>query len=151
MGEVTRSAEDISVEEAWRLLKEEASCQLVDVRTTAEWLYVGVPDLQTLDKRVIFCQWQSYPSMARVPDFVEALQAQIPLQSSAKLLFLCRSGQRSAAAAQAVTHAGQATCYNIAEGFEGPLDSQKQRKSPLSWKGAGLPWRQDVTAETLPS
>ena len=140
-------AGDVSVKTAWAFLKDEAGCQLVDVRTTPEWLYVGVPDLRTLKKKAILCEWQSYPSLTVSPGFIETIQKRY-VQEGEKILFLCRSGQRSAAAALALTQAGTPHCYNIAQGFEGPLDSQGHRSSSLSWKGAGLPWRQDITLPT---
>jgi len=58
------------------------------------------------------------------------------------LLFLCRSGVRSAAAARAMTAAGYSTCLNVSDGFEGPMDAQGKRGSQAGWKAAGLPWRQ---------
>jgi len=60
----------------------------------------------------------------------------------APLLFLCRSGARSAAAAKAMTAAGYSTCLNVADGFEGPLDANGKRGSAAGWKATGLPWRQ---------
>jgi rhodanese-related sulfurtransferase len=57
------------------------------------------------------------------------------------VLFLCRSGVRSAAAAEAAARAGYAHAYNVTEGFEGPLDADGHR-GVSGWKAAGLPWRQ---------
>ena len=57
-------------------------------------------------------------------------------------LFICRSGNRSAAAAIAMTAKGFTRCYNVAEGFEGPLDADKHRGTLGGWKARGLPWVQ---------
>ena len=75
------------------------------------------------------------------PHLLQVLRAR-GLPASAPVLFLCRSGARSRAAAMALTKAGQEHCYNIAEGFEGPLDDKRQRGAVAGWKAAGLPWTQ---------
>jgi rhodanese-related sulfurtransferase len=111
------------------------------VRTRAEWNYVGLPDLDGLAKQVALIEWQVFPTMQPNPQFVEQLSAALP-DKTAPLLFLCRSGARSAAAAKAVTAAGYSSCFNVAEGFEGPLDAEAKRGTVAGWKAAGLPWRQ---------
>jgi rhodanese-related sulfurtransferase len=61
----------------------------------------------------------------------------------APILFICRSGGRSRAAAAALTAAGYRRCYNVAEGFEGNPDPERHRGKTGGWKAAGLPWVQD--------
>ena len=56
--------------------------------------------------------------------------------------FLCRSGVRSLAAAQAAQAAGFPHAYNVADGFEGPPDGDGHRGHLSGWKADGLPWRQ---------
>jgi len=65
----------------------------------------------------------------------------LPNQRS-RLLFLCRSGARSHAAAEAAHDAGHEGAYNVLEGFEGDLDEHKQRGARGGWRKAGLPWIQ---------
>ena len=137
----TGYAGDVAPATAWRILSEHRNAVLVDVRTRAEWNYVGVPDLGTLAKEPALIEWQSFPSMQPNPEFVAALSSALP-EKDAPLLFLCRSGVRSAAAAKAMTAAGYSTCLNVADGFEGPLDAQAKRGMAGGWKVAGLPWRQ---------
>jgi len=138
-------AGDVSVTEAYSTLEGDKSSVLVDVRTKAEWSYVGAPDLSDIGKETIFIEWQEFPSMKVSPDFtarlVEILQAR-GVPAAAPILFLCRSGVRSRAAAIALTKAGQAHCYNIAEGFEGPLDDKRKRGAVDGLKARGLPWAQ---------
>ena len=114
---------------------------LIDVRTRAEWNYVGLPDLSTLAKEPALIEWQVFPSMQPNADFVAALSSTVA-DKDAPLLFLCRSGVRSAAAAKAMSAAGYSTCLNVADGFEGPLDANAKRGASGGWKAAGLPWRQ---------
>lgn len=133
-------AGDVQPEAAYAALAADDDAVLVDVRTTAEWTYVGVPDLTGLGKRVICVEWQRYPDGALNGDFIDQLQDS-GLPEGAPLYFLCRSGVRSAAAAQAATDAGLVPAYNIADGFEGPHDEHGHR-TVAGWKVAGLPWRQ---------
>ena len=138
-------AGDLPVSEAWDLLKADPGAQLIDVRTTAEWSYVGVPDLAPLDRELITVEWQRFPSMAVNPDFVAETKAAVARaggRSDAPLLFLCRSGVRSRAAAIAMTEAGFSRAYNVAGGFEGDLDQDRHRGRKNGWKAMGLPWRQ---------
>jgi rhodanese-related sulfurtransferase len=134
-------AGDVTPAAAWKILSEDKAAVLVDVRTRAEWNYVGLPDLEKLAKKPALIEWQAFPSMQPNPEFVAALSAVLP-DKAAPLLFICRSGARSAAAAKAMTAAGYSTCLNVADGFEGPLDGSAKRGTTGGWKAAGLPWRQ---------
>ena len=134
-------AGDVTPSEAWEFLESEPAATLVDVRTDAEWSYVGGPDLSSLDKKPILIGWQLFPSMAANPSFVEEVERQ-GVSKEAPILLLCRSGARSKAAAQALTARGYRACYNIADGFEGPHDGARHRGTVAGWKASGLPWRQ---------
>ncbi|WP_319533246.1 rhodanese-like domain-containing protein [uncultured Cohaesibacter sp.] len=131
--------------EAWELLAEDQGAVLIDVRTHAEWSYVGVPLLDDPARDVLMIEWLSYPAMQANPDFAVQLQAELSnrnVKQDAALLFLCRSGVRSKSAASVMTELWQGPCYNIASGFEGDLDEEKHRGHQNGWKQAGLPWRQ---------
>lgn len=138
-------AGDLDLSAAWDLLVREPKAQLFDVRTIAEWNFVGLPDLSTLAREPHRIEWQAYPSMQPNPNFVadasERLQA-AGGDPDTPVLFLCRSGARSRAAAVAMTRAGFQKAFNIAGGFEGDLDSEGHRGQINGWKVAGLPWRQ---------
>ncbi|TAJ92781.1 MAG: rhodanese-like domain-containing protein [Reyranella sp.] len=134
-------AGDVTPSVAWKILGELKDAILIDVRTRAEWNYVGVPDLAGLDKKPGLVEWQVFPSMQVNPDFVGALSGALA-DKAVPLLFLCRSGVRSVAAAKAMSAAGYSTCLNVTDGFEGPLDAQGKRGATRGWKAAGLPWRQ---------
>ena len=137
-------AGDVEPKETWERLSQDAAAQLIDVRTVAEWNFVGVPDLAALKRQTLLCQWQHFPSAAN-PDFVEEAKAALKGTSyrpEAPLFFLCRSGARSRAAAIAMTAAGFGPCFNIADGFEGALDRSRHRGTTGGWKASGLPWIQ---------
>src|SRR5690606_10465158 len=91
-------AGDVDPTEAWKMLSEDPAAALVDVRSQAEWSFVGVPDLSGIGKQPVLLQWQVYPAMTQNPDFVTDLTAVLPGKEDA-ILFLCRSGARSRAAA----------------------------------------------------
>jgi rhodanese-related sulfurtransferase len=134
-------AGDISATEAWDRLRNDPKAQLLDVRTVAEWNFVGLPDLSSVGRRVHCVEWQSFPTGAQNPGFViEASQA---LDGpGAPVMVICRSGARSRAAAIALTQAGFTQAFNIAGGFEGDTDACGHRGSVNGWKAADLPWRQ---------
>ena len=134
-------AGDVDVADAWEGLKSDPAAVLVDVRTKAEWTFVGVPDLSEAGKEVVLVEWQVFPSMEVNPGFVDAV-AEGASDPSSPVYFICRSGARSKSAAIALTHAGYATCYNVSGGFEGPHDGVQHRGTIDGWKARGLPWVQ---------
>lgn len=133
--------ENILPTQAWQALQSDPHAQLVDVRTDAEWTFVGLPDLSGAGKQPVLIPWQVYPSMQPHPDFVDALR-KAGLTPESRIMFLCRSGARSMAAAQAAVAAGFPHAYNIADGFEGNPDAEGHRGVAAGWKAEGLPWRQ---------
>ncbi len=126
----------ISLEEAWETLVENPEAVLIDVRTVAEWSFVGIPDLARAGKQVRTVEWTRFPDGAKNPDFLA--QATEGINPDQPLLMLCRSGARSNAAAELLNASGyQAT--NIGSGFEGDLGPGDHRRG--GWKDA-LPWKQ---------
>ena len=133
-------AGDLTPDEAFELLRDDPRAVLVDVRTTAEWSYVGVPDLSQLGRDAVLAEWVSFPGGAPNPAFLATVTE--AAAKDAPVVFLCRSGVRSVAAANAATAAGFTAAYNITEGFEGPADEAGHRGTSAGWKVRGLPWRQ---------
>ena len=133
--------EDVAPEQAWQALADNPNAQMVDVRTDAEWTYVGLPDLSGLDKRVRLIAWQAFPTGALNPLFLQQLDS-AGLKAADDIYFICRSGARSLAAAEAAQAVGYERVYNVADGFEGPPDEQGHRGGVAGWKAIGLPWRQ---------
>lgn len=133
--------ENVSPAETWEALRADPQAQLVDVRTDAEWAYVGLPDLAQAGKQPVLIPWQLYPRMEVNELFVSQLQ-QAGFTPEHHIYFLCRSGVRSLAAANAALEAGFTHVFNIADGFEGPPDREGHRGQVAGWKAVGLPWRQ---------
>ncbi len=121
-------------QEAWQLWKSKPGAQLVDVRTRAEWDWVGrIPG--TIEIELL-----SYPGNRPNPAFADELRQKVA--TDAPVLFICRSGGRSHNAAMIAMQAGYAESYNVLEGFEGDRDAQGHRNMVGGWRAAGLPWTQ---------
>ncbi|BCL77284.1 rhodanese [Jeongeupia sp. HS-3] len=120
--------------EAQALLSSLPNAKLVDVRTHAEWAFVGVvPGAELIE-------WKRYPGMTPNPDFLTRLKAEVDPEGV--VLFLCRSGARSHDAAALAAAHGYSTALNVLEGFEGDKDGAEHRGQLNGWKAAGLPWVQ---------
>lgn len=127
------------------MLRDSSDAQLIDVRTAAEWAFVGLPVLKELGKEILLIEWQSYPTMEINTGFVSQVSSaleQVGAAGDVPLYTLCRSGARSISAAQALTAAGYSTVYNVLGGFEGNANELGQRGSVSGWKYDNLPWRQ---------
>jgi len=133
---------------AYALLETDPNAALIDVRTRAEWAFVGVPDLSALGRQIWPIEWVGFPDMAPNRAFLDELSARMGGRKPSRMFFICRSGSRSMAAAQSVAMALvqqgiDAHCTNVAEGFEGDLDQDGHRGGMNGWKARGLPWRQN--------
>jgi rhodanese-related sulfurtransferase len=125
---------ELTPQEAYDLLHLAPGAKIVDVRTRAEWDWVGrVPN-------AIEIEWNQYPGGVRNPNFVAELKRQV--DPEALVMFLCRSGVRSIGAAAAAAAAGYNNAYNVLEGFEGDKDANGHRGHIGGWRKAGLPWIQ---------
>ena len=143
--EASSVAENVPVLVAWKRLAEIPSAVLIDVRTRAEWSYVGVPDLQSIGKETLLVEWQGFPDGRLNAGFAGELAGRLEalgVERTTELYFICRSGARSQLAAQAMLKAGFTRCFNVAEGFEGPLDGARHRGVAAGWKAQALPWVQ---------
>ena len=118
-------AGDVAPTTAWKILSENKDAVLIDVRTRAEWNYVGLPDL-TPGQEAGAARMAGLSEHAAEPGIRVHASGAIA-DKDTPLLFLCRSGARSAAAAKAMTAAGYSTCLNVSDGFEGPMDAQAKR------------------------
>ncbi len=120
--------------EAYQIWKTAPGAKFVDVRTRAEWDWVGrIPG-------AVEIEWLTYPGSRSNPSFLAELEQQV--DKEALVMFICRSGNRSHNAALLAMQAGYTECYNVLEGFEGDKDAQGHRNTKGGWRAAGLPWVQ---------
>lgn len=141
------SVEEVLPRDAWDILQETATAELVDVRSRAEWSFVGGPDLEKLGRRAILAEWAQYPGMTPNPSFTDDVLKALGGAAPSHLFFICRSGARSLKAAQTMAQVfaargEQVACLNVQEGFEGDLNAQMHRGGTSGWKARGLPWKQ---------
>ncbi len=134
--------QSITPTQAWHLLQKHTDAQLIDVRTEPEWAFVGLPDLTMVSRKPILLPWRLYPGMDLNPSFVELLEQKVPNRQT-HLMFLCRTGGRSAEAAATMLQYGYMYCYNVVGGFEGDCDKAGHRGTVTGWKTENLPWRQN--------
>ena len=86
-------AGDLSPNEACDIIKQNSDCFLVDCRTSAEWSLVGVPDLDSLGKKVLFVEWQTFPTMEKNPRFLQEI-SESNLTKNSKIMELWLNFQR---------------------------------------------------------
>ena len=137
----------VGPEEAYRELASIPRTALVDVRTRAEWTFVGLPDVSALDRPLWLIEWVRFPDMVPNTEFDAQLRAEAGDEVPERLFFICRSGARSQAAAERAAALFEAAgtpvhCTNVAEGFEGDRDAEGHRGRLGGWKARGLPWAQ---------
>jgi rhodanese-related sulfurtransferase len=119
---------------AWSLVSA-GQAVLVDVRSAEERKFVGhVPES-------LHVPWATGTALTRNPRFVRELEAKTG--KDARVLLLCRSGKRSALAAEAAAKAGFTQAFNVLEGFEGEIDENQHRGGQDGWRFHALPWVQD--------
>lgn len=124
----------LTPQEAYAMLQQTPAAKLVDVRTRAEWDWVGrIPG-------AVEVELLTYPGSRPSQTFIADLERQVG--KDAPVLFICRSGGRSHNAALLASEAGYTECYNVLEGFEGDKDAAGHRNSRGGWRAAGLPWTQ---------
>ena len=122
------------------MLSDNPDAVLVDCRTDAEWRFVGVADLSSLDREVVYVEWNGVDGRHN-DNFVSDLTSAGVAPGDRPVIFLCRSGNRSTGAAEAATAAGITPSYNVLDGFEGNLDEYRHRGA-TGWRAIGLPWTQ---------
>ena len=112
---------------------------LVDVRSAAEYVFVGHPPKAY---NIPLSFWsESEQNLVPNDHFVQDLQ--VRFKNDDTLIFMCRSGGRSLRASQAAQAAGFKKVINVTDGFEGRKDDQG-RFTIGGWKPAGLPYTYDV-------
>lgn len=139
----------VTAEEAAEALKQDPDALLIDVRARGEVMYVGQPDAS--DKNIPIAEFGPYKFDAKKgsyklvanPQFVDAVEELVAEKGGNKdttIIMMCRSGSRSAAAADLLAKRGYKNVYSMVDGFEGDMDKKTGRRSLNGWKNADLPW-----------
>jgi rhodanese-related sulfurtransferase len=120
--------------DAFDFLHSNPDAVLVDCRSEMEYLFVGHP------KGAHHVAWNDGPDWDVNPHFVG--QVKKIASVNRPVVVICRSGQRSISAGQALEEAGFTDVYNVLEGFEGQLDDEHHRGTLGGWRKENLPWEQ---------
>ncbi|MEJ2455893.1 MAG: rhodanese-like domain-containing protein [Candidatus Thiodiazotropha sp.] len=139
--------QDISQEDAFYTVMDYENAFIIDVRTDAEWEWVGHPGENRsgfgafLEGKVINESWKVYHNKNFVdnPQFISDINFLFKHNKDAILITMCRSGVRSIAAAEALDAAGYTNVYNMINGFEGDRDADGYR-TVNGWKVEGFPY-----------
>ena len=123
--------------EAFEYLKQTPNALLVDCRSEMEYLFVGHPT------GALHVAWNDGPDWEINPHFVGQVKKLAGTNHAHRpIVLVCRSGNRSLDAGEALEKAGFTDVYNVLHGFEGDLDEHHQRNTTNGWRFEGLPWEQ---------
>jgi rhodanese-related sulfurtransferase len=135
---MSEEVKTLSPEEAYKFLQQHPNTVFIDVRSHMEYLFVGHPP------GAIHIPWIDEPEWKVNPNFITLVRQTMlgGASGAAPVVLICRSGVRSLEAGRVLIKAGIKDVYNVAGGFEGPLDEHHHRSSKGGWRHHGLPWEQ---------
>lgn len=128
----------------------------IDIRTRGEVEYVGHP--VGIDGHVPYAELSEFGEWddkagrykvelnSRFGAGVARLAERKRIGKSDVVVLICRSGDRSARAANLLADLGYTRVYSVLDGFEGDL-SKEGRRTINGWRNAGLPWTYRLTGE----
>ena len=112
----------------------------VDVRSKAEYKYVGYPENSILIPWIDDPDWEPNPEA-----FSDAVMQELDGRenlSDTEIILICRSGFRSNEALKCLENKGFTQVSHVASGFEGDLDENDHRGNLNGWRHDGMPWSQ---------
>jgi len=123
--------------EAFEFLQKEPQALLIDCRSEMEYLFVGHP------AGALHVSWNDGPDWEVNPHFVGQVKKLAGTNHASRpIVLICRSGNRSTEAGEALERAGFGNVHNVLHGFEGDLDDKHHRGAKNGWRFEGLPWEQ---------
>ncbi len=144
----------VTAAEAGEMLKED-TVLFVDIRSRAEVAFLGLPvrvdkhiPFMGMDEMTLYDDARGTYPMERNPDFARDFvffMRDRAAGADTKVILMCRSGSRSAKAADLLARMGYVNVYTMVDGFEGDT-STGGRREVNGWKNAGLPWSYKVSA-----
>ena len=147
----------VTAKEAYEMwLADKNKIKILDVRTPEEYIFVGhAPMAHNIPFQLINYKMavrSQGPLMQANPNFMAEVGQRF--KTSDTILVICRSGNRSAAAVNAMASAGFKIAYSVTDGFEG--DRVKDPASPFygkryknGWRNSGLTWTDKLNPELL--
>jgi len=123
--------------DAHEYLRHTPNALFVDCRSEMEYLFVGHPT------GALHVAWNDGPDWEVNPHFVGQVKKLAGANHAHRpVVLICRSGNRSLDAGDALERAGFTDVYNVLHGFEGDLDEKHRRNTNNGWRFDGLPWEQ---------
>jgi rhodanese-related sulfurtransferase len=145
----------VTAEEAYAMWKNEPKkVHILDVRTPEEYVFVGHAEMaRNIPLLYVKHEWNPETRQFVVepnPDFIAEAKRQF--KPTDTILVMCRSGDRSAMAVNALAKAGFVNVYNIIDGMEGdivddPKNKHHGKRMKNGWKNCGAPWTYEVNPE----
>ena len=122
---------------AYQYLRDHPDAVFIDCRSEMEYMFVGHP------VGSMMVPWYDGADWEKNPHFVGQVKKLAGANFEKRpIVLICRSGNRSVDAGEALEEAGFTDVYNVLEGFEGHLDEDHHRGSQAGWRFEGLPWEQ---------
>lgn len=139
----------VTAQETAEALKQDPDAMLIDVRARAEVMFVGQPTPSAMN--IPFAEFGPYAfdankgayKMVANPAFADAVEKLVEAKGGNRettIIMMCRSGSRSAAAADLLAKRGYKNVHSMVDGFEGDMDRKTGRRTLNGWKNADLPW-----------
>lgn len=116
------------------VMKSPSDTFIIDVRSRAEYEFVGHPDLPNGVPNIPL---KFYPSWEFNEDFVSKVAERY--KKDDVIIVICRSGKRAQTAASLLMEAGFEKVFYMTDSFEGPKDN-KGHRTVSGWKVNGLPY-----------
>lgn len=147
----------VTAKEAYEMwLADKNRINILDVRTPEEYIFVGhAPMAHNIPFQLFNYKMavrDKGPLMRANPNFIAEVGRKF--KTSDTILVICRSGNRSAAAVNAMASAGFKTAYSVTDGFEG--DRVKDPSSPFygkrfknGWRNSDIPWTDSLNPELM--
>lgn len=151
-----------TAEETYEMMKKDPKVILVDVRTPAEWQFVGYTDMAQIMIPSVFFKFDGldekkprYRSVVNsnfVSEFEEKI-ADLDADQDSTYVIMCRSGAtRAQPAAKMLAQYGFKNVYIMTDGFEGGKTKEGEHKGfrlKAGWKVNGYPWTYDLNKEKV--
>lgn len=151
----------LTAAEAYEMANKE-KVLFLDVRTRAEVNFLGIPTVA--DANIPYMEidslysWDEKKGVFKLEPnsgFMTEVQQRIKqkgMDTNSKIIVMCRSGDRSAKAADLLAKSGYKNVYSVVDGYEGDVAKEgdhKGQRAVNGWRNANLPWTYSLAKEKM--
>ena len=127
----------LTPKETYQYLRDHPDAVFIDCRSEMEYMFVGHPIGAMMVPWYDGADWElNTHFVGQVKKLAGANFEKRPV------VLICRSGNRTIEAGEALERSGFKKVVNVLHGFEGELDGHHHRNSVSGWRVDGLPWEQ---------